>query len=68
MPAAPPGNVEDLASKVEWAWTHPGEMEEIGQAGRAEFLAKYTADRNYEMLMDIYKRAIELREGVASVA
>ena len=57
-----PGNAEDLACKVEWAWTHPREMEEIGRSGRAEFLAKYTADRNYEMLMGIYKRAIESRK------
>jgi glycosyltransferase involved in cell wall biosynthesis len=53
-----PGNVEDLASKTEWAWTHPRETEDIGQAGRAEFVAKYTADKNYRMLMDIYQRAI----------
>ena len=26
------------------------------------FVAKYTADRNYEMLMGIYKRAIESRQ------
>lgn len=57
-----PGNAEDLACKVEWVWTHPRDMEEIGQAGRAEFVAKYTADRNYEMLMGIYKRAIESRQ------
>src|SRR5207253_2967378 len=57
-----PGNAEDLACKVEWVWTHPRDMEEIGQAGRAEFVAKYTADRNYEMLMAIYKRAIESRQ------
>lgn len=57
-----PGNAEDLACKVEWVWTHPRDMEEIGQAGRAEFVAKYTADRNYEMLMGIYKRAIESRK------
>lgn len=63
-----PGNAEDLACKVEWAWTHPREMEEIGRAGRAEFVAKYTAERNYEMLMDIYRRAIESREGLAPVA
>jgi glycosyltransferase involved in cell wall biosynthesis len=54
-----PGNVEDLACKTEWAWTHPREMEEVGQAGHAEFVAKYTADRNYRILMDIYKRAID---------
>jgi glycosyltransferase involved in cell wall biosynthesis len=54
-----PGNVEDLACKTEWAWTHPREMEEVGQAGHAEFVAKYTAERNYQLLMDIYKRAID---------
>jgi glycosyltransferase involved in cell wall biosynthesis len=56
-----PGDAEDLARKAEWAWTHKREMEEIGRAGRAEFVAKYNADRNYRMLMDIYKRAIESR-------
>lgn len=56
-----PGNAEDLASKVEWAWNHPQEMEELGQAGRAEFVAKYTAERNYPLLMDVYRRAIESR-------
>ena len=58
-----PGNAEDLARKTEWAWTHPREMEEIGQAGRAEFVAKYTAERNYQMLIGIYERAIESRAG-----
>jgi len=58
-----PGNAEDLACKTEWAWTHPREMEEIGQAGRAEFVAKYTAERNYRMLISIYKHAIESRAG-----
>jgi len=56
-----PGNAQDLARQAEWAWTHPREMEEIGQASRAEFLANFTADRNYRMLMAIYKRAIESR-------
>jgi len=36
-------------------------MEEVGQAGHAEFVAKYTADRNYQLLMNIYKCAIESR-------
>jgi glycosyltransferase involved in cell wall biosynthesis len=33
-------------------------MEEMGRAARAEYEAKYTAERNYQMLMDIYKRAM----------
>ena len=53
-----PGDPDDLAAKVEWAWTHPERMEEMGRAARAEYEAKYTAERNYQLLMDIYQRAI----------
>jgi glycosyltransferase involved in cell wall biosynthesis len=53
-----PGDAEDLAQKVEWAWAHPEEMEEMGRAARAEFELKYSADRNYQMLLDIYRRVI----------
>ncbi len=53
-----PGDSDDLAAKVEWAWTHPERMEEMGREARAEYEAKYTAERNYQMLMDIYKRAM----------
>jgi glycosyltransferase involved in cell wall biosynthesis len=56
-----PGNSEDLAGKVDWAWRHPREMDAMGQAGRAEYLARYTGDRNFRTLMDIYERAIESR-------
>jgi glycosyltransferase involved in cell wall biosynthesis len=56
----------DLAGKVDWALAHPREMEALGQAGRAEYLAKYTADRNYGMLMNIYERAVESHFGSGS--
>lgn len=52
------GSAEDLAAKVEWAWTHPAEMEEMGRAARTEYEAKYTPERNYTILMEIYERAI----------
>jgi glycosyltransferase involved in cell wall biosynthesis len=48
------GDADDLAAKVEWAWTHPDEMEAMGRNARAEYEAKYTAARNYQMIMDIY--------------
>jgi glycosyltransferase involved in cell wall biosynthesis len=54
-----PGNADDLAAKVEWAWAHPEEMAAMGRAARAEYEAKYTAERNYQMLMDIYRRVIK---------
>ena len=33
----------------------------MGRAARAEYEAKYTAERNHPMLMEIYDRAIETR-------
>jgi len=52
------GDPEDLAAKVEWAWSHPAEMQEMGRGARTEYEAKYTPERNYPMLMDIYQRAV----------
>ena len=51
-----PGDSDDLAAKIKWAWTHRTEMEEMGCNARIEYEAKYTAERNYEMLMEIYDR------------
>jgi glycosyltransferase involved in cell wall biosynthesis len=54
-----PGNPDDLAEKVEWAWTHPEEMKRMGKEARKEFEEKYTDEKNYKMLMEIYQLAIE---------
>jgi glycosyltransferase involved in cell wall biosynthesis len=56
-----PGNSEDLAAKVEWAWTHAQEMETMGRVGRAEYLSKYPAASNYEVLMEIYNKAMQVK-------
>jgi len=40
-------------------FTHPVQLEQMSQAARNEFEAKYTADRNYERLMEIYQDASE---------
>jgi len=56
-----PGDPDDLAARVVYAWSHPERMREMGREARAEYEAKYTAERNYQMLMDIYHRAIEAR-------
>jgi glycosyltransferase involved in cell wall biosynthesis len=45
----------DLAAKVEWAWTHPAEMEAMRAAARREFEAKYTAKQNYGQLVALYR-------------
>jgi glycosyltransferase involved in cell wall biosynthesis len=53
-----PGHAEDLAAKVEWAWNHPDRMQEMGREARQEYENKYTAEKNYPMLMEIYRRAV----------
>jgi glycosyltransferase involved in cell wall biosynthesis len=52
------GDVEDLAAKVEWAWAHSGEMTKMGGEARREYEKKYTAEINYEMLIEIYHSAL----------
>ena len=54
-----PGNAEDLMAKVSWAWAHPAEMRRMGENARQEYEHTYTPERNYQMLMDIYRQAID---------
>jgi len=56
-----PTDPEDLARKVEWAWAHPDEMRAMGREARREYEAKYTAEKNYPILIEIYKRAMQGR-------
>jgi glycosyltransferase involved in cell wall biosynthesis len=56
-----PGDAEDLAAKVEWLLANPAKLAQMRQEARAEFEAKYTADRNYQKLMEIYIQAQNLK-------
>lgn len=51
-----PGHAADLAAKVNWLISHPDAALRIAMQGRAEYETKYTADRNYQRLMEIYAR------------
>jgi glycosyltransferase involved in cell wall biosynthesis len=53
-----PGDPEDLAEKVCWALDHPTRMESMGKEARQEYETKYTAEKNYPILMNVYRRAI----------
>lgn len=57
-----PGDPEDLAAKVEWLLSHPQELARMRREARAEYEAKYTAERNYEQLMAIYHGVLEERK------
>jgi len=52
------GNADDLHEKVQWAATHPEEMEQMSRRARATYDALYTPTRNHEFMMDIYDQAI----------
>jgi glycosyltransferase involved in cell wall biosynthesis len=51
-----PGDPADLAAKVEWVLTHPQELLQMRFRARAEFEIKYTAQKNYHQLLEIYER------------
>jgi glycosyltransferase involved in cell wall biosynthesis len=52
------GDAHDLAEKVGWAWKNREFVEGLGRAARREYEEKYTAEKNYPMLMNIYARAL----------
>jgi glycosyltransferase involved in cell wall biosynthesis len=49
-----PDKEEDLAGKVEWAWSNRNKMISMGKAARRTYESHYTAEKNYEALMQIY--------------
>lgn len=51
-----PGNAEDLATQIRWMISHPEELARMRQEARAEFESKYTAEINYQRLMEIYAK------------
>jgi glycosyltransferase involved in cell wall biosynthesis len=54
-----PGDDVDLAGKVAWAWSHPAEMQVMGEAARREFERKYSAECNYTQLIALYRQLAE---------
>jgi glycosyltransferase involved in cell wall biosynthesis len=54
-----PGDPADLIEKVIWAWKHPDEMAEMGKNARQEYVAKYTVEQNYPLLMNVYQQAVK---------
>jgi glycosyltransferase involved in cell wall biosynthesis len=53
-----PGNAEDLASKIKWMIENKDACIQMGKNARAEFEAKYTAEKNFEILMGIYEKVL----------
>lgn len=57
-----PGDASTLYRAVKEIWSRSNWLSSLGQAARQEFDRKYTADANYEILMNIYQKAMERKK------
>ena len=51
----PPGDAAALADRVRWAIDNPARLAEMRLEARAEYLERYTGERNYDLLLGIYE-------------
>lgn len=61
-----PGNPTDLVAAVRSLVQEPQRLQRMRQASREEFLAKFTAERNYNDLMGIYDLAAQRHQAMAA--
>ncbi len=54
-----PGNSDDLTSKIQWMVDHPRERKRMGENARRAYEEKYTPERNYDTLIDVYMQVME---------
>lgn len=53
------GNVAELASAIQFLTSQPVIAERMGQAGRELLREKYSPEKHYQELVDLYKRVID---------
>jgi len=53
-----PSDPTDLAAKIDWLLAHPQQLAQMRLTARAEFESKYTADNNYQRLIEIYQSVL----------
>lgn len=63
-----PGDHQDLAKKAEWLFSHPRESQAMSAAARRAFEASYATDCNYQQLMKIYQRAMDVSDAPKQLA
>jgi exopolysaccharide biosynthesis WecB/TagA/CpsF family protein len=52
-----PGNLEDMAAKIQWACRNSTPLGEMGSAARNKYVSQYGAESNLAKLLSIYERA-----------
>ena len=53
------GDADHLAERAAWLFEHPDERLRLRAGARARYEERYTAEKNYQMLMDVYRRAMD---------
>jgi glycosyltransferase involved in cell wall biosynthesis len=53
-----PGDANDLAEKMLWLYNHENDGLSMGKNARKEYLEKYTAEKNYDLLINIFKQIL----------
>ncbi|MFA5688383.1 MAG: glycosyltransferase family 4 protein [Kiritimatiellales bacterium] len=54
------GDEKNLADKIAWAFNHSDEMKKMGERAKEDFEQKYSAEVNYQQLIEIYKTVVKL--------
>jgi glycosyltransferase involved in cell wall biosynthesis len=57
------GNTTSLLETVRWFRAHPNETARMRAQVRLEYEMKYTAERNYAQMINIYELVLNLRPG-----
>ena len=58
------GDAKDLANKVRMIFNNETLIEQMRVACRRKFCQNYTADKNYQVLKDIYQKLTDCKIGV----
>ena len=62
------GDSAHLADRIQWALDHQSAMQTMGLHARGKYEAAYTAERNYDRLMEIYERVLSKRASSGRLA
>jgi len=54
-----PTDPHDLAKKIQWISAHQAEIDQMKEKVKQIYKEQYSGRRNYEILMDVYRRAIQ---------
>jgi len=55
-----PGKAGELATLLEWAFSHPESVRAMRERARSIFINRYTAESNYSILSEIYRSVLAI--------